>query len=469
MVEVINKMTQFFPGLAVIANIIFIVFLVLQIADDYDKIMAFLKKVFDFRRHLDTLFWANKRKRYNKVLYSKDYLKWQNEIMKKIYGPLIERVKTEKKLDINFTSIKLEDLKEEYEAVTLRLLKPIDFPFEGVCDKQKLERKGNISEEKYANSQKKYKREVKQYYRLIRSTIRYPKRMGYMLDDNILDSNGNLEIKAYCGNYENNLKTSHILEYELYLKYCKYGWKFKQNDREEILKKLPIRNEIHQYFKEAGNESNVLLSGKGRASLLGVQVFVLIKNYTGKYDVLRIRRSENVAAKPGFLQFIPSGGFEAMNDCVDYDSQWDNYSLSKIIFRELLEECFGQDEDDNKINGNNISPDKIYGNTYVKEIINKLRNQNDGSKIQLLGSAMSLVGLRHELSFILKIDDPEFSTAFIGNYETKTAIHLVDIELLERKEFWMEDDIKKLNCTSAALFELARQSDIYKSCLNGVQ
>ena len=82
-----------------------------------------------------------------------------------------------------------EDLKEEYEAVTLRLLKPIDFPFEGVCDKQKLERKGNISEEKYANIQKKYKREVKQYYRLIRSTIRYPKRMGYMLDDNIFDSN----------------------------------------------------------------------------------------------------------------------------------------------------------------------------------------------------------------------------------------------------------------------------------------
>ncbi len=34
---------------------------------------------------------------------------------------------------------------------------------------------------------------------------------------------------------------------------------------------------------------------------------------------------------------IPSGGFEAMNDCTDFDSQWDNYSLKKAIFRELLE------------------------------------------------------------------------------------------------------------------------------------
>ncbi len=265
------------------------------------------------------------------------------------------------------------------------------------------------------------------------------------------------------------MKTSHILEYELYELYkknkrCK--WKIETKDRNTILKKLPIRNEIHQYFINMGKENRILLSGKGRSSLLGVQIFVLVKNCSGKYDALRIRRSENVVAKPGFLQFVPSGGFEAMNDCVDYDSQWDNYSISKVVFRELLEECFGQDEDDRKAVGNNVSPDKIYGNPQIKNILQKLNDKNDGSRMQLLGSAMSLVGLRHELSFILKIDDPELSTVFISNYESNMAIHMIDIEMLEQGDFWMEDDIKKLNCTSAALFELARQSEVYQNCLH---
>lgn len=45
------------------------------------------------------------------------------------------------------------------------------------------------------------------------------------------------------------------------------------------------------------------------------------------------------------MQFIPSGGFEAIGDGKDFDSQWDNYSIPKSLFRELLEECFGMDED----------------------------------------------------------------------------------------------------------------------------
>lgn len=104
-------------------------------------------------------------------------------------------------------------------------------------------------------------------------------------------------------------------------------------------------------------KKNILLSSMYRSSLLCVQMLVLIKNIRGSYDILRIRRSQNVSAKAGYLQFIPSGGFEAMNDGTDYDSQWSNYSLSKVLFRELLEECCGMDEDDPKFSSNSISPE----------------------------------------------------------------------------------------------------------------
>ena len=95
---------------------------------------------------------------------------------------------------------------------------------------------------------------------------------------------------------------------------------------------------------------------------------------------------------------------------------------------------------------------------------------------------MSLVGLRHELSFILVIDKPDFASQLIGNYESKAAIHLVDILRLEDGNFWMHkksvdkrhnetdegqmNDLEMLNCTSAGLFELARKSDLYQKILS---
>ncbi|MGP1489283.1 MAG: hypothetical protein ACTTIX_08745 [Peptoanaerobacter stomatis] len=86
--------------------------------------------------------------------------------------------------------------------------------------------------------------------------------------------------------------------------------------------------------------------------------------------------------------------------------------------------------------------------------------------MQLLGSTMSLVGLRHELSFILVIDDKKLGASLIGNYESKNAINRININILENRDFWIDDDLDKLNCTSAGLFQLARKSELYKNCLD---
>ena len=205
--------------------------------------------------------------------------------------------------------------------------------------------------------------------------------------------------------------------------------------------------------------------------------FVLVRNYNGSYDALRIRRSENVSAKANYLQFIPSGGLEAMNDCIDFDSQWDNYSLSKVVFRELLEECFGIDEDAKNLTANNVSPDKIYHNEHIKKLIESLNHNSEEKRanMELMGTTMSLAGLRQELSFILRIDDADFSTEFVSNYESSSAIHMVRINNLEQKSFWYRNNINEkkvindlafLNCTSAGLFELARKSSLYRDALH---
>ena len=478
MSDLVELIQMYIPSIAgAVTTGVFLLFLVLNISEDFDKIVSFFKRLLNLQKHIDTIYYSKKRGKYNKELIDPDYIKWQMNVLEKIYHPLINRKKTQG-WDINITELQIGELKQKYEAITLNMEK-VSFPFSGICNKQELETRQDISACKYPEITKKHIRFVKRYYRLVKSTIRYPKRLGYMLGEiHCKKETGNWGITAYSGTYEHNIKTSHVLEYELYKLYKKN--KSKKNNiseakREEILKKLPIRNAIHEKFKEEGDESDILISGKYRESLLSVQMFVLVRNYSNSYDVLRIRRSANVSAKANYLQFIPSGGLEAMNDCNDFDSQWDNYSLCKVIFRELLEECFGIDEDEKKMTGNNVSPDRIYHNEHIQKLLAMLQGdtENRQAYMELMGTTMSLVGLRQEFSFILRVDDASFSKELVANYESGSAIHLVGIENLEKQSFWERNkekdkvnDLIVLNCTSAGLFELARKNNLYKEALN---
>ncbi|MGP1489281.1 MAG: hypothetical protein ACTTIX_08735 [Peptoanaerobacter stomatis] len=320
--DLISLVKSYFPQTAkLLTSVAFLVFLILNISDDFNKITNLIKKIFDYRKHIDTLIYSRKRKAYNKKLYDKDFLSWQLEIMKKIYEPLINKKNDSLNKQFNgcqeIPHISLTKLCfcdkfiKEYEAITISA-KPVDFPFKDICPKESnhLERMKEISNEKYPYIQKKYKRFIKKYYRIIEQTIKYPKRLGYMLDKiEFYKNNNQVEwyLDSYVGNYENNLKTSHVLEYELYKLYIKdkkNHLNIKKKCIKDILEELPIRRYIHNNFE---NEYDVLTLGNNRSSLLGVQIFVMIKNHNEEYDALRIRRSENVATKPGFLQFIPSG------------------------------------------------------------------------------------------------------------------------------------------------------------------
>ena len=62
-----------------------------------------------------------------------------------------------------------------------------------------------------------------------------------------------------------------------------------------------------------------------------------------------------------------------------------------------------------------------------------LTDENPKAFLEFVGSSMSLVGLRQELCFVMRIDDSSFANQLTSNYESKAAIHLVDIHELEKK------------------------------------
>lgn len=470
----------------IIFGISFIIYLVDHIQVFFDT----FKFIWDIiNKYVFDVYWVFERKRYNKALMTTNYTKWQTLVIKKLYADLLDEFRTEHGLtkdDIHITNLVIDDgesekIEQEYESFTWKM-KNVPYPFNGICDKNNLtflektdfkRLKDYLYRDGKIDTHEMHM--IKSYDNLVKRTIHFPKRIGYMLDK-LEYKNEKITIAAHVGTYKQNVLQSHILEYELYLFYRRYfkrnkNWedKLKEMSKEEILEHLFLRRRIHEAVKKESKESDIFCSGAGRDSLLSVQIMVLAKNLSGKYDCLRIRRSENVAAKAGYIQLIPSGGFEALNSDMCREAQWSNYSLNKVLFRELAEECFGLEDDEKN---DKKSPEAIYYHKDISKITAALMSDTPTVQYEFLGIAENLVGLRPELCFLMKIDDSHLVSEVTCNEESDKQIHFVDICNMEKNKFWKYtkdgktyDDLVKFNCTSAALFELARSSDIYKSCL----
>lgn len=303
------------------------------------------------------------------------------------------------------------------------------------------------------------------YKSIVKKNIRYPFLPGYMLKKYELDNNNRIKhIYVRLGSYYQNIYTSHILEYELY-----YAYKKTINqpiDLDIIWKYLPYRRQIHAN----SNNFNVLYSGINRYSLLGVQMFVTFYDHNQKeYVTLLLKRSQNVAAKPGYYQFIPSGGFELYEKEKTYNVSVieENFSFRKVVFREYLEEVFGLDEFKGiNLLQNDETTYKILNHPEVLYLLELIDKQE--AFMELLGSAVDLVGLRHELSFILRIDNEGFSKkTFTPNDEfdkNKTKTRNIRVKLSELEVLLQNEH--NINPTSAALYALAKGSKLYKELQN---
>lgn len=467
-------------GPVVIILILTIIVLLLALYKDAKTIHEVLLKAKGLFKKIRYWNVNRKRKKYNETLEKPEYLRWQKAILKTIYDLPVKQFN--QIVDSNhqcfYAHSPYSDKNDayQYEALCFQSENEYRYPFEELYSKRELGiRKLDGSKSRI---RQKSSRSQRAFLRMMKPVISFPNNVGYMLEE--INLEGNFHFKAYCDVYSENVKTSHILEYELYKlhkKYPEYSPCPKKSNSEAtngclylgedaatfLLDLLPIRKALHQKVYEIMPPGRGFFSfGAGRKSLISVQAMVFCKNYGGKYDVLRFRRSEKVDSKAGFIQFIPSGGFSALNQGVDYDTQYFNFSLPKAIFREFLEECYGEEDFSGKIDE---SPEKVYAHPIIKQIL----SQKDVD-IYFVGTACSLISLRQELCFIIILDDISYSETIKQNEEAKNIIQFVPSECLSDENFWVHNlsgkdeltDEMLLNCTSAALWNLVRHSKIYR-------
>ncbi len=447
-------------AIAFLSGIVAIYKNISEIREMFHKFKGFVKKVMDSHKR-------RKRRKYNETVASESYLKWQNKLLDDIYDPIIREYNTRKSPNVpaceRAVCFPNSDNAYQYEAVYFKVDENMyPYPFEGMSNKKELIKcelsKKKLSHKTYVKYKPKTK-EQKRFYKLMKPTISFPDNIGYAL--NKISFENGFHFTARACTYKMNVCTSNIMEYELYNLYLRE--KKGKSTNIDKLKELNTRNHIHNIFQN--RMDRIFTSGEGRSALLGVQAMVFCKNnFTNRYDVLRIRRSDKVDAKSGFLQFVPSGGFSALNNSLDYDTQIDEFSVAKAILRELLEECFGEEDFSGR---KRSSAESIYSDKIVDKLFS-------GKQVyfKFIGSAFSLVSLRHELCFLLVIEDKEIINLIRENEECSNVIQFISVDNLKDESFWNYNvgnsninDCRLLNPTSAALWNMVQKTDFYQNLI----
>ena len=196
------------------------------------KISGFLKKVFGFASRV-------KRSNYDRCVSEKPFIIWEKQVLYKIYAPILDEYNKKHHPGSNrFAEKPFDDTSATedscaYPALCFCMPRGVfcTYPFKGMLNKEEVEYnnfingKGKIIHRKYSGEQRKY-------FSMLKSTIRFPDNIGYMLNtidpDNSRD-NGYFHITAKTALYIDNVCTSHYLEYELYKLYKrKYRKEYKK-------------------------------------------------------------------------------------------------------------------------------------------------------------------------------------------------------------------------------------------------
>ncbi|MBM6648619.1 hypothetical protein [Bacillus sp. RIT 809] len=371
-----------------------------------------------------------KRNDFYKKSTEKNFVKWQDALLKKIYDdlPLVEV------------------FNKKHLAVVHKATKEIYYPFDDTLKKfgelKNLEVPDLVLD-----------REQRQYYKLVKGTIRRPSLIGFELDEYTLNKQN--EITGFSANvcqYKHTVVTSHILEYELFRSYKKYGGNLQNIPTKNILKKLKYRNKIHN------NQSNfeIMIKGKNRHSLLSVQMIIIAySKKSDKYCTLIFKRSEKVAIKPNYYHIIPAGGYEIFEkeETTNKYIIKQNFNIELALFRELIEEIFnGKDYEENE---QGEAKEIVHKHPDIVDLEKML--ENGEAHLQFLGNVTELMSLRPELSFMLLVDSPDFlQKNFKINFEG-TDLQVVPLEGLQE---FLEDEL--LYPSSAGLLNLAKQSTLLK-------
>lgn len=369
--------------------------------------------------------WISKRKyikekeereKYYTILNSIEFQNWRDKVLLMIYG---DKYFT-KVFNVDFPAFVIEfekyyrydEFNKLYNKNELRFENKLISNINNEIDVPDINDVSIVNDGSLKEQNKK-KKLISDYKRILGKSVKYPKLIGFMLDHYDLNENKKItHIYSKIGNYELNVFSSHILEYELLCAFKKIG--DKKIDECDLWHYLPFRKYIHNSNLRECALEDVLYSGVGRYSLFSVQCFVMFKDKNKKkYVTILMRRAidpDKIAAKIGFYQFPPAGGFELYEkeQIHTADVVMENYSLRKAVFREYLEEVFGID-DFKTVNPetNQETTNNILYHEEIRDLISMI--ENGTARFELLGVAVDLVSLRHELSFILVIDDESYS------------------------------------------------------------
>jgi len=397
---------------------------------------------------------------YYKTQRTPEFNLWQNMLLEKYYG-------------------------KEFFTEIFGLSYPV-YTFEGVDLKYNLDKSSNrytfgeLCNNKELITNKKRDTEITEITKLHKTyenlmtfgkepKIKYPKMIGFMLDKLVFDENKRVSsFTAWVASYMDTAISSHILEYECYLMYKKFGKRYKAREEltddvfaSKVKPEMKLRNAVHK-----GKEiEEVLSTGCNRASMLSVQLIIIMKDHEDKqYKVLVIRRSEDVSLRPGYYQFVPAGGFEGF---AEYSENLDRividgyFDVGLAIFREYLEELCGQNEFEDGIDIGE-SRRRIKNDEAVQKIIEMI--EAGTAHLEFLGSEVQLDILRNDLSFVLRIDDEKYSeNEFKSNHEGDKSHR---VQRYPIKDIEKTLDVEKLNPPSAGLFYLLTKNHLYKEIIS---
>lgn len=410
MVELISNSKAFLNDLGWFANLVTIVSVLLSI-----------KIVVELVKKLIAMYGKKRREKIVGKMNDPGYIEWSRQVLKTIYA------------GSEFVSI----YKKNYPAVIFRPGKDFRYPFSDLCYLESTE----IGELLLTRVQK-------EYLRFLRDTVKRPKMRGFSTKEIVLDAAGLvIAISARATIYQHNVVTAHILEWELFKLYEK-----NKEISGDILSELAIRSAYH-----GGNSPNeAILKPSNAYPLISVQALVIYKDYKSPNDVkwkaIVAQRGKNVAIKPELWQIHPAGGFEVYGDQDDHLDLHltQGFDVSMALLREYAEEIYRAEELDFRSDGRDSG--SVLSEPHVEHLV-RLIHANKAS-IDFLGVITDLTVLRHELSFLIVIDDPEYSKyPILGSSE---ATNIFSMTMAELKKTFSKQQI---HSSSAGLLQLAIASD----------
>lgn len=158
-----------------------------------------------------------------------------------------------------------------------------------------------------------------------------------------------------------------------------------------------------------------------------------------------------MAVKPEIWQIQPAGGFEIYGDELD-DNNFlieQGFDIKNALLREFAEELYNVEEFSFCRDGRDSS--YILTETHVSALLT-LFTQNKAT-FEFLGIVTDLSVLRHEASFLIVIDDEDYSLRpIIGSSE---SVKISSVTMKQLKDVFSN---QKVHSSSAGLLQLAMES-----------